>query len=91
MSLKVKNQYWDDIQIALGALQGDPKVNKKKLKTTTLLQNFAIDLTKDTVESRMFKSSYRTADAFLRFAYYQYIFLQKSIANNTTKITNYVH
>jgi hypothetical protein len=61
-------------------------VNKKRLKTTTQLKNFAIDQTKDTVQSRLMKSSYRTADAFLRFAFFQHILLKDSIAYHSKKV-----
>ena len=56
--------------MTLGAL-ADTKTNQKRLKTTTELQDFAIDITKDTIEARLYKSSYRTAEAFLRFAFNQ--------------------
>jgi hypothetical protein len=79
------SQYWDDISLALSALQ-DTKVNKKRLKTTTHLQNFAIDINKDTVQARLLKTSYRTAEAFLRFANNQLRLLKDSAAQNAGKV-----
>jgi hypothetical protein len=45
MNLK-RNKYWFDIEIAVMALQ-DTKASNRRLKTTTVLKNFAIDITKD--------------------------------------------
>jgi hypothetical protein len=84
MSLK-RNKNWSDIEIALMALQ-DTKASNRRLKTTTVLKNFAIDLTKDNLQSRIFTSGYRTADAFLRFAYHQHVLLKHSVAYNTGSI-----
>ncbi len=89
MNLK-RNKYWFDIEIAVMALQ-DTKASNRRLKTTTVLKNFAIDITKDNMQSRIFTSGYRTADAFLRFAYNQHLLLKNSVAYNAVSIQSYVH
>ncbi len=48
MDLKYFSNYWIDIALSINALQDNQK-SKKKNKTTTLLSNFAIDISKDTV------------------------------------------
>ncbi len=48
MDLSKNDKYWVDISMAVNALQ-DTKVNKKRLKTTTQLKDFAIDMTKDSL------------------------------------------